>query len=140
MLVLSFVMLMGLPLVVACSGSENPDTEVLVAGDVAVLKETEPFSGDVGGMGVSGTIAIVDGCVGVAGSNQVIVFPPSTEVKGSGDDLVLTVDGIELRVGDAFDAGTRGSDGASLDDFGDLAEEAPESCRDNEAVQLEEFG
>lgn len=123
------------------SYSGTPDTTVLHAGDIAVLMETEPFTGAVAGMGVDGRLAVVDGCVGIAGWGRVAVFPPSTSVTGTtADDLVLTIDGVTLRLGDHFTAGTRGSaDGYPLSTYGDLDDQAPDSCRDTQAVQLDEF-
>jgi hypothetical protein len=129
----------------ACSGSSEPDTSVVYAGDVAVLMETEEFEGDVGGQGVAGTLALVgdEGCVGFAGGDPgvLIVFPPHTTVSGSDDDLVIAVDGVELRLGDRFDGGTRFNESgtADLSALGDLEDQVPEQCRDLLATPVDGF-
>ena len=130
-----------LGLAVGCGPNTDPDTEVLRSGDTYLLKETEEYTGDVGGMGFSGVLAIVDGCVGVqAAEPLVIVFPPSAQLEGEGDDVVVSVDGVRLQVGDSFDAGTRSTaDGRPLSAFGDLEDQAPDSCRHTSAIQLDEF-
>ena len=67
-------------------------------------------------------------------------LPPSATISGTGVDVVVSVDGAALRVGDRFGAGTRGDGGGSaLEEFGDLATTAPESGRGHRAIQLQDF-
>ncbi len=128
-----------------CVKNTNPDTEVVKAGDTYVLMETERYRGDVGGMGISSTLRLVDGCVGFGqpGDEVLAVFPPGTKVTGSDERVVIRVGGRDYRIGDAIEGGTRQDDSTgtgSLSTYGDLAEQVPESCRDREAVDFDPAG
>jgi hypothetical protein len=62
-----------------CLGpNTHPDTGVETAGGLALLKETELYTGDVGGFGLGGHLAVVAGeCLGFTydGHETLIVFP-----------------------------------------------------------------
>ena len=127
----------------SCSdeGSENPDTDVLYGGEVAVLLETEPCCESGGGVGIGGVLSVVQGCVGFVsgGEPTVIVFPAGTSVRGQGVEMVLTVGGKAFRIGDRFDAGSRSAGTGTLAEFGELDEQAPASCHGLAVRALEEF-
>ncbi len=78
--------------------------------------------------------------VGSLPARTLLVFPPDTTVTGTGKSLLLTVDGVHLRVGDEFFAGTRGSGtGQSLSTYGTLAQQAPQDCQGIPAVQVDQL-
>ena len=57
--------LLIVPITAGCSGSNtDPDTAVVRARDAFVLMETQTYSGEVGGVGIGGTLTLVDGWVG----------------------------------------------------------------------------
>lgn len=107
-----------------CAENTNPDTQVVKAGDAYVLMETERYRGDVGGMGISSTLRLVDGCVGFGepGYEVLAVFPPGTKVTGSDERVVIRIGGRDYRIGDAIEGGTRQDDSTGtgpLSTYGD---------------------
>jgi hypothetical protein len=129
-----------------CAPNTNPDTRVVRAGDAWVLMETEQYTGDVGGQGISSTLKLVGSCVGFGrpGHEVLAVFPPGTKVSGSGKSLVIHVGGRGFRLGDSFRGGTRlnedDAEGVPLSSYGDLAHQVPKACRDRQAVDLDPTG
>jgi hypothetical protein len=123
-----------------CGANTNPDTAVIKAGDASVLIETQKYTGDVGGVGIRGTLTLVDGCVGFGppGLEVLAVFAPGTRVSGSNNNLIIHTQDQELRLGDNFDGGSRTSGGgAPLSSYGDLAEQAPKTCRSLSAYAID---
>lgn len=112
------------------------------AGSVSVLSETEAFTGASGGVWVFGNLMLVGGrCVGFlfGGQPTLIVFPKGTSVAGRGRGLVISVAGVQLRLGDRFTAGSRESESRSLSSYGNLDDQAPAECRDYKALPVDEF-
>ncbi len=132
--------------IVGCGSNTNPDTKVVKVGGAYVLMETEQYTGDIGGVGISSTLTLVDHCVGFGepGHEVLAIFPPGTRVTGSGERMVIHVGDRNFRIGDTFMGGTRqngdGAGGVSLSTFGDLAHQAPQSCRDHTAIDLDPAG
>lgn len=135
----------GLALVVVVSaivvwlvGRASEEATAIEAGEAVVVVESEKAyskaNGTVSvGVGVSGTLGLVNGrCVGFVDEpsstttemEQVIVWPPGTTVKGRGEDLQITSEGVSVRLGERIDAG------ADLrTEFPELAEVLPVECR-----------
>lgn len=124
----------------ACSNGLHPGTQAVDAGGVSVLRLNGNFGGASGGVGVFGSLGLVGHhCVGfVMGSEPtLLVFPPGTSVTGSGSDVVIHVQGTNLRLGDHFSGGSLFYEPKSLSLFGDLGTEVPSSCRELRAVAFE---
>ena len=124
----------------ACSNGPHPATEVVDAGGVSVLMLNENFEGPSAGVGIFGSLRLVGHrCVGFVMGNEttLLVFPPDTTVTGSGSDVVVHVQGTNLRLGDHFSGGSLFSAPKSLSLFGDLGTEVPSSCRELRAVAFE---
>jgi hypothetical protein len=129
-------------LLTASCGSKEPGTEVVNAGTVSVLTETDAFTGAAGGVGVDGSLTLVGGrCVGFGfgGRPTLIVFPKGTSVTGSGQDLIISVAGVHLRLGDHFSAGSRENESRSLSSYGDLDHQTPAACQTYKAMPVDEF-
>ena len=89
--------------------------------------------------GMGGVLTVVDGCLGFS-ADDLIVFPPGARLSAQDGLPTVTVDGVTLHVGDTFDSDTRGSGTPEpLDELGDLADQAPETCRHHRAVPMEDF-
>jgi hypothetical protein len=126
----------------ASCGSNGPGTEVVQAGTVSVLKETGQFTGSSAGVGVGGRLVLVGGqCVGfIFGTAPTLIhFPNGTSVSGSGQQLVISVEGVSLHIGDRFEAGSREGESRPLSDFGDLDQQAPGPCQKYHALPVSEF-
>jgi hypothetical protein len=89
------------------------------------------------GVGVEGTIDLIGGtCVGLippsGRGGAVIVWPPGTQVRGSGDSLSITSQGVTVHIGDGIDdAGTQ--HGLRFPEF---EEGLPEECQGSELMDL----
>lgn len=117
-------------------------TEVVNAGPVSVLRETEPSTGASGGVGVFGRLRLIGGrCVGFTFATEptLIIFPDGTSVSGKGDQLVITVNGTPLHLGDRFTAGSRNSGSRPLSEFGDLSDQVPSVCKKYKALPVDGF-
>ncbi len=121
----------------------HPDTGVETADGLALLKETEMFTGDEGGFGLGGYLSVVAGkCLGFAfnGDDTLILFPPDATLSAdSKGKIAVKVGGMKLHLGEKFEAGARQHPG-HLSAFGDLADQAPAACRHLPAMPVDEFG
>jgi hypothetical protein len=126
------------------TASNKPETEVLRVGDVSVLVETQEFSGSSAGVGIGGTLQLVGSrqCVGgmQGGQTVLLLFASPTRVVDVGDEAVLDVNGVRLRIGDHYDGGNRWGSLARLSDFGDLQSQVPDACRDLPVVPFDPKG
>ncbi|GAB3766296.1 hypothetical protein FB382_001900 [Nocardioides ginsengisegetis] len=131
------VPLLALAFTGACSNGAHPDTEVVDAGGTSVLVLKELGEGGSAGVGIFGDLRLVgERCVGfVMGlETALLVFPPHTSVSGSGADVVIHVQGTDLRLGEHFTGGSRSGAPEPLSHFGDLGKQIPSSCRGLPAV------
>lgn len=138
----------SLALVTVLSGcaqdpNTNPRTRVVTAGSVSVLMETEHYTGEVAGMGITGKLGIVGGkCVGFVSSSPrvLVLFPPGTTVTGDYPrDLIIHSGKADLHIGDNVDGGTRLNEEprADLSKFGDLESQVPAPCRKFQALPVD---
>jgi hypothetical protein len=131
-------------LVSGCGPNTDPDTTVEHSGGIYLLKETQSYTGDVGGYGIRGRLTLLEEtCIGYRwhGRETVIVFPPSARLSGGGrPDVTIKVEGMVFHLGDGFEAGTRGGAGSRASDYGDLADQAPQECQDLPALAVDSFG
>ncbi|GAB3591757.1 hypothetical protein GCM10027446_10730 [Angustibacter peucedani] len=116
----------------------HPDTAVRTVKGTHVLMETEAYEGDVGGVGVGGTLAVLpSGCVGFHEPSPVLLlFASGTEVGTEDGRLAIHVAGDQftpptvLHVGDPVDGGARTGQRKPLSSYGsDLERATPAACR-----------
>ncbi|GCD89230.1 hypothetical protein [Nocardioides sp. LS1] len=134
------VPLLALVLAATASCSNGSDTEVVDAGGVSVLVLNEVGTGGSAGVGIFGELRLVgERCVGfVMGlETALLVFPPHTSVSGSGPDVVIHVQGTDLRLGEHFTGGARSGAPEPLSHFGALRDQIPSSCRGLPAVAFQ---
>jgi hypothetical protein len=114
---------------------------VVEAGSTVVLiegRELGPRGESLVGVGVTGVLGLVGGrCVGLvrtlgALDGSVIVWPPDTQVSGSGTSVAITSRGVTRPPGDEINAGTR--DGLRFPDF---VERLPAECEGSELMDLQ---
>lgn len=118
---------------------------LVTAGNAVVLVEGHDLSlgpTSYAGVGVEGSVELIGGrCVGFAdlggsggSGGSVIVWPPGTEVHGTGESLEITSRGVTIRIGDEIVAGS------TQRSFPSLEGRLPEECDGAEVIDVDPTG